>query len=101
MAHELGGKRLELIGANDHLSVERRIDCLPLPDDCRHAIERLSRRLKIDIPKATAVYARGGNNATPLALPELLDVLVRRLAGEHAKDKGKRTHDSVATENRG
>jgi hypothetical protein len=97
----VGGKRLELIGANDHLSVERRIDCLPLPDDCRHAIERLSRRLKIDIPKATAVYARGGNNATPLALPELLDVLVGRLAGEHAKDKGKRTHDSVATENRG
>jgi hypothetical protein len=97
----VGGKRLELIGANDHLSPERRIDCLPLPDDCKHAIERLSRRLKIDIPKATAIYARGGNNATPLALPELLDVLVRRLAGEHAKDKGKRTYDSVATENRG
>lgn len=97
----VGGKRLELIGANDYLPPERRIDCLPLPDDCKHSIERLSRRLRIDIPKATAIYARGGNNATPLALPELLDVLVRRLAGERAKDKGKRTHDSVTTENRG
>lgn len=97
----VGGKRLELVGANDHLPPARRINCLPLPDDCRHAIERLSRRLKIDISKATAIYARGGNNATPLALPELLDVLVKRLAGEHTKDKGKKAHDSVATDNRG
>lgn len=97
----VGGKRLELIGANDHLPPDRKIACLPLPDDCKHAIERLSRRLKVDIPKATAIYARGGNNATPLALPELLDVLVRRLAGERANTKGKKIHDSVTTDNRG
>jgi hypothetical protein len=97
----VSGKRLELIGANDHLAPERRIDCLPLPSDCKRAIEHLSRRLKIDIPKATAIYARGGNNATPLALPEMLDVLVRRIAGMRAENKGKKTHASVATENRG
>jgi hypothetical protein len=97
----VAGKRLDLIGANDHLTSERRITCLPLPADCKRAVERLARRLKTDIAKATAIYARGGNNATPLALPELLDVLVHRLAGEHAKNKGKKTHASFATENRG
>ena len=80
---------MELIGANDYLAPKYRIDCLPLPSDCKRAIERLSHRLNVDIPKATAIYARGGNNATPLALPELLDVLVRRLAGAHANSKGK------------
>jgi hypothetical protein len=97
----VGGRRMELIGANDHLRPKHRIDCLPLVNDCKRAIERLSHRLNIDIPKATAIYARGGNNATPLALPELLDVLVRRLAGAHANSRRKKTHDSVATENRG
>jgi hypothetical protein len=96
----IGGKRLELIGANDHLPAGRQIACLPLPDDCKLAIERLSRRLKVDIPKATAIYARGGNKATPLALPELLDVLVRRLA-QRSNIKGKRSHDRLATDNRG
>ena len=97
----VGDKRLELIGANDHLPSERRIACLPLPNDCQRAIERLSHRLKVDIPKATAIYARGGNNATPLALPELLDVLVRRLTGERAKTMEKHAHDRVATDHRG
>lgn len=97
----IGDKRLELIGANDHLPPERRIACLPLPNDCQRAIERLSHRLKIDLAKATAIYARGGNNATPLALPELLDVLVRRLAGERANTKEKKVHDRVATDHRG
>ena len=96
----VGGKRIELIGANDHLSPKYRIDCLPLSDDCKLAIERLSRRLNISIPKATAIYARGGDNATPLALPELLDVLVQRLAGARANNKRKKTHGSIATENR-
>jgi hypothetical protein len=97
----VGDKRLELIGANDHLPPERRIACLPLPNDCQRAIERLSHRLKIDLAKATAIYARGGNNATPLALPELLDVLVRRLAGERANTKEAKAHDRVATDHRG
>lgn len=96
----VGGLRLQLIGANDHLAPERRIACLPLPNDCKRAIERLSRRLNVDLAKATAIYARGDNNATPLALPELLDVLVRRLIGDRTSTKGKRTHDHVATDNR-
>ncbi|MBV8925084.1 MAG: hypothetical protein JOZ74_06905 [Bradyrhizobium sp.] len=96
----VGGRRLELIGANDHLPQQRRIACLPLPNDCKRAIERLSHRLKVDMSKATAIYARGGNNATPLALPELLDVLVGRLAGA-GKNKGNGTHDRIATDNRG
>jgi hypothetical protein len=50
----VGGQRLGLIGANDHLAPERRIACLPLPDDCKRAIERLSRRLKVDTARARA-----------------------------------------------
>src|SRR5579872_3089604 len=93
------GKRQHLIGANDHLTQDARIDCLPLPEDCKRAVERLARRLKVDISKATAIYARGGNNATPLALPELLDVLVHRLASERSNIKRKKTHDHAATDN--
>jgi hypothetical protein len=93
-----GARRIELIGANDHLAADGRIACLPLPDDCNKAIQRLSRRLKIDIPRATAIYARGGVNATPLALPELLDVLVKRLADNPPNAKGTRTHGRPAVE---
>jgi hypothetical protein len=94
-------RRLELIGANDHLPEDLKIACLPVPDDCQNAIQRLSRRLKIDIPRATAIYARGGANATPLALPELLDVLVRRLGNNSATTpEGTKTHDRVAPEDR-
>ncbi len=89
-----------MTGANDHLAKELPITCLPEPDDCRKSIERLSRRLGIDIPKATAIYARGGINATPLALPELLDVLVKRLAPKTAAAKGNKAHDRVAAEDR-
>ena len=99
-SRKVGAKRLDLVGANDHLPEQLRIACLPLPDDCRSAIERLSRRLKIDIPRATAIYARGGANATPLALPELLDVLVDRLAQDTVDAKGNKSHDRVAVENR-
>jgi hypothetical protein len=99
-SRKVGAKRIELVGANDHLPAELRIACLPSPDDCRNAIERLSRRLNIDIPQATAIYARGGANATPLALPELLDVLVKRLAHDKLSIKGTIHHDSVAPENR-
>jgi hypothetical protein len=99
-SRKVGPKQLELIGANDHLAKELRIACLPEPDDCKKAIERLSRRLKIDIPRATAIYARGGMNATPLALPELLDVLVKRLASQDTAAKGNKKHDRVAAENR-
>ena len=99
-ARKVGTKRLELIGANDHLPDQRRIACLPEPDDCKNAIDRLSRRLNIDTARATAIYARGGANATPLALPELLDVLMKRLADDTVGAKGKKSHDSVAAEDR-
>ncbi|MGA7808851.1 hypothetical protein [Bradyrhizobium sp.] len=96
---KVGGRRIELIGANDHLAAEARIACLPLSEDCSTAIQRLAHRLNIDIPRATAIYARGGANATPLALPELLDVLIKRLAGNVAALERTRTHDRVAIEN--
>jgi hypothetical protein len=99
-SRKVGTRRIELVGANDHLAPERRIDCLPLPDDCKNAITRLSHRLKIDIPHATAIYARGGANATPLALEELLDVLVKRLAQNPRPIEGSKTHDRVAAEDR-
>ena len=99
-SRKVGARRIELIGANDHLAPEHRIDCLPLPDDCKNAIARLSRRLKIDIPHATAIYARGGANATPLALQELLDVLVKRLTQNPHRVEGSKSHDRVAAEDR-
>jgi hypothetical protein len=99
-SRKVGAKRLQLIGANDHLASELRIACLPMPDDCKAAIGRLSRRLKIDIPKATAIYARGGVNATPLALPELLDVLVARLAQNHLPIRGTKSDGHVAPQDR-
>ncbi len=98
-SRKVGAKRIELVGANDHLPKELRIACLPLPDDCRFAIARLSRRLKVDLPHATAIYARGGANATPLALQELLDVLIKRLAHNNFSAEGNRSHGLV-TENR-
>jgi hypothetical protein len=99
-SRKVGAKRIELVGANDHLPTELRIACLPLPDDCKNAISRLSRRLEIDLARATAIYARGGVNATPLALPELLDVLVKRLVQNNLSIEGKRSHGRVVTENR-
>jgi hypothetical protein len=99
-SRKVGARRIELIGANDHLATEHRIACLPVPEDCKQAIARLSRRLKIDIPRSTAIYARGGANATPLALPELLDVLVRRLAQNPLPVEGTKSHARVAVEDR-
>jgi hypothetical protein len=99
-SRQVGTQRITLTGANDHLPKESRITCLPEPEDCKDAIARLSRRLKIDTPRATAIYARGGANATPLALPELLDVLVRRLANDPLPAEGTENHGRVAAQNR-
>lgn len=77
---KVDGGWMPLIGANDHLPPALRIECLPTLDQCRDAAARLAVRLGTDAKQANAVYARGGANATPLALPELLDVLVDRLA---------------------
>ncbi|MEW5422914.1 hypothetical protein [Amorphus sp. 3PC139-8] len=76
---KVGDEFLALAGANDTLGPDGAIECLPTLEQCRDAIERLATRLGSDIEHATAVYARGGANATPLALPELLDVLVARI----------------------
>ncbi|MGA7324092.1 MAG: hypothetical protein WBX25_06335 [Rhodomicrobium sp.] len=85
-----GGERLPLIGANDLLPEEQAIECLPTLDQCKAAVERLAHRLGTDITKAKGVYSRGGANATPLALPELLDVLIECLtASPEAKKIGK------------
>jgi hypothetical protein len=99
-SRKVASQRLQLIGANDHLPIERRIACLPTPEDCRAAIEQLAARLAIDIARATAVYARGGANATPLALPELLDILIRRLAQNPGHIKGSSSDDRIASQNR-
>ena len=74
-----------LTGANDLLPPERQILCLPTLEHCRDSIPSLAARLGTDLAHANAIYARGGANATPLALPELLDVLVSYLDAEQGK----------------
>ena len=78
----VGSVRLDLIGANDRLSLDRQIDCLPTPQQCADAVQRLAHRLGVSTSHAKGVYSRGGADATPLALPELLDDLIARLHGE-------------------
>ncbi|MBO6784142.1 MAG: hypothetical protein JJ899_12850 [Alphaproteobacteria bacterium] len=82
---KVDGGWMPLGGANDHLPDDRRIECLPTIEQCKDAAARLARRLGVDAKQANAVYARGGANATPLALPELLDVLVERLTREELR----------------
>lgn len=82
---KVAGSWMPLTGANDHLSAEQRIECLPTLEQCRTAVARLAVRLGTDTKHANAIYARGGVNATPLALPELLDVLMERLMPEETR----------------
>jgi hypothetical protein len=93
---EVGAERLALIGANDHLPPDRRIECLPTLRQCREAVVRLAKRLRTSTARAKGVYARGGANATPLTLPELLDVLVARVTGGVAPTLSSRTRPSPA-----
>lgn len=74
-----GGERLRLIGANDRLPADERILCLPTIADCDDARHRLAVRLKRHVSRVGGEYSRGGGGATPLALPELLEVLVAAL----------------------
>ncbi|MDY6860604.1 MAG: DUF5591 domain-containing protein [Pseudomonadota bacterium] len=74
-----GTERLAFVGANDLLPPELRITCLPETADCTDAIERLARRLGTTPDRVGGAWSRGGANATPLALPELLDVLITRI----------------------
>jgi len=71
-----GRERLALVGANDRLDPPLRITVLPTPEQCTDARDRLARRLGKSDRAVDAVYSRGGGNATPLALPELLDALI-------------------------
>lgn len=77
---KVAGSWMPLVGANDHLPDDQRIEALPTLDQCRDAVSRLAVRLGTDLKHANGVYARGGANATPLALPELLDFLMARLS---------------------
>jgi hypothetical protein len=78
-SRRVGAVRLGLVGVNDLLPDGMRVECLPSVDHCRDAIQRLAARLETDVSRVGGVYSRGGANATPLALPELLDVLSSRL----------------------
>lgn len=78
-SRKVGDARLELVGANDLLPPELRIECLPTSAHCQDAIRRLAKRLGTDPSRVGGTYSRGGTDATPLALPELLDVLVKRI----------------------
>lgn len=75
----VSGERLPLIGVNDLVDSHLGIEVLPSPDACDDARARLQQRLGVSTTAANAVFARGGGGATPLALPEVLDVLVARL----------------------
>jgi hypothetical protein len=79
LSRRVGTAKLLLVGANDRLPEELHIECLPTAQHCADAIIRLAGRLGTSLAHAKGVYSRGGANATPLALPELLDVLVARL----------------------
>jgi hypothetical protein len=77
------GRRLPLVGVND--LVPGLVEIHPTRAETQDAIRRLRSRLARDDPAISAAavhaaYARGGGGATPLALPELLEVLVDLVA---------------------
>ncbi len=77
-----GGRRLRLIGVNDR--VPGLVSIHPTRREADDALDRLTERLRAGDPTITrraaqAVYARGGGGATPLALPEMLEVLTALL----------------------
>lgn len=74
-----GDEKLAFVGANDRLPDQLKIQCLPKLEDCQNAIARLAKRLNKPKSRVGGIYSRGGGDATPLALPELLDVLVRHI----------------------
>jgi hypothetical protein len=76
---KVGAGRLALIGANDRLPADLRIACLPTLVQCRDARQRLAVRLGCPVSRVGGAYSRGGGDATPLALPELLDDLIAAL----------------------
>jgi hypothetical protein len=78
-SRRVGGENLPLKGANDFLSREARIECLPTREQCETAKRRLAERLGRPLSAIGGYYSRGGGDATPLALPELIEFLLSRL----------------------
>jgi len=78
-SRRVGVENLPLQGANDLLAPEAQIECLPTPIQFRMAKERLAKRLGRRVSTIGGYYSRGGRDATPLALPELLKFLTSRL----------------------
>jgi hypothetical protein len=82
---KVGGAKHVLTGANDLLPDRMKVTCLPTVEQCRVAVDRLARRLGTDVTRVGGAYSRGGGDATPLALPELLDILVAHLGSDKAR----------------
>ena len=75
----VAAENMRLQGANDLLAPEERIECLPTPEQCTAAKQKLAKRLGRRVSAIGGYYSRGGSDATPLALPEMLQFLTARL----------------------
>ena len=78
-SRRVGAENMLLQGANDLLAPAVRIECLPTLKQCSVAKELLAKRLHRPVSAVGGYYSRGGGEATPLALPELLQFLTSRL----------------------
>ena len=78
-SRRVGKENLLLIGTNDLLEPDAWIECLPTKEQCETARRQLAKRLGRPLSAIGGYYSRGGGDATPLALPELLEFLVARL----------------------
>ncbi|SFK17658.1 hypothetical protein [Falsiroseomonas stagni] len=76
---QVGAERLPLVGANDLLPADLRLTALPTRDQCQDGLSRLAVRLGKTPAEAAGHFGRGGGDATPLALPELLADLLTAL----------------------
>ncbi|MBX9593465.1 MAG: hypothetical protein K2X46_03810 [Roseomonas sp.] len=76
---QVGVERLPLVGANDLLPEGLRLTALPTREQCQDALARLAVRLGRTPAEAAGHFGRGGGDATPLALPELLEDLLAAL----------------------
>lgn len=72
----VGAERLALVGSNDLLPEGLRLTALPTREQCQNALARLAVRLGKTPAEAAGHFGRGGGDATPLALPELLEDLL-------------------------
>jgi hypothetical protein len=78
-SRRVGKENLPLYGANDLLAHDERTECLPTVEQCQAARRSLAKRLRRPVAAVGGYYSRGGGDATPLALPELLEYLIARL----------------------